>query len=448
MRSRRPPSASAPITRASAAESWSFTEADGTRLGQQVTPLDRVGIYVPGGKAAYPSSVLMNALPAKVAGVREIVMVVPTPNGAKTRWCWPRRISPASPSVHDRRRAGDRGARVSARRPIARSTRSWARATRTSPRRSGSVFGVVGIDMVAGPSEDPGDRRRQRESGLGGDGSLFAGRARRGGAGDPAVARCGADRRGRGQHGDDSCRRCRAKKIIAASLRRRGALIRVRDLAEACAHRQPHRARASRARGRRARRAVAEDPQRRRDLRRALQLRGDRRLLRRPEPCAADRAQRALFVAARRVRFPEAHQRDRRIARGRAARSARSRQRSRAARACRRTPRAPSSGSIHERPSAWARCSGHRRRGRAAGDLRAIGLSRPLPPRHDQARRDGEPVSAAGRGRAALGARARATSRSTAIPTSPPTGVQARARGRADGIPDSRRCCSATARTS
>ncbi len=65
------------------AESWSFTEADGTRLGQQVTPLERVGIYVPGGKAAYPSSVLMNALPAQVAGVREIVMVVPTPGGAR-----------------------------------------------------------------------------------------------------------------------------------------------------------------------------------------------------------------------------------------------------------------------------------------------------------------------------------------------------------------------------
>ena len=65
-------------------ESWSYTEADGTRLGQQVTPLQRVGIYVPGGKAAYPSSVLMNALPAQVAGVREIVMVVPTPNGAQS----------------------------------------------------------------------------------------------------------------------------------------------------------------------------------------------------------------------------------------------------------------------------------------------------------------------------------------------------------------------------
>ena len=62
-------------------EGWTYTEADGTVLGQQVTPLDRVGLYVPGGKAAYPSSVLMNALPAKVAGVGELIMVVPTPRG-------------------------------------------------------------------------------------------------------------------------------------------------------------------------------------------------------------------------------------------------------------------------------------------------------------------------------------------------------------------------------
>ena len=62
-------------------ESWQYTEADGTVLGQKITPLDRVGLYVPGGKAAYPSSVLMNAIPAKVAGVPELIMVVPTPNG-------------------------------------------------------------------------------------------------------------------------------------------------------------------------------------------------------------------------------------------------------------------------------------------------------------------------------------------------------------------------------
>ena len=64
-------------------QSWSYKEPDGTLLGQQVTCLDRVGLYVPGGKAAYPSSVLMNAIPAKVAGVQELIMVVPTPNGEK-----------------------------------------------------------------------------------------------------------------------------------------------------------------------------------------------------------------------------------------------------------------------------------------------------------------------------------------------------------------------------
>ena len=63
-------------------DSWRYTETDGTVLGQKVTPLDRAGLYVPGGKASYPSSVLMNAIPAKVAGVPEVVMVVPTPRGA------------------------------------------------------------------------------------------------------------------------------------------------------------------------------------------------------------------------------------------------------------------------------------------------------------------------------------------------------------------------------
>ncbi|RKZ64163.1 MAG: histidinol dehydrogenase, partial [Gammaproteobacteria bacterium] len=61
--------------------SWEYAEEDGTILGQKITPLDRAGLYVPGGKAAYPSSVLMNAIPAKVAGVKELIMVVPTPNG-------------------------------------------------------------------------------------------------------------------------------------------------------------------------------------------------------------------------------------------------------------------------------------------------------------------------------------------------------------------------------
>jgi len=109
-------------------ESWSYRDADGTLLGQKVTALDRVGIYVPGGKAAYPSSVLMNAIPAQVAGVAEILMVVPTPGARKILWCSPPRIWRAS--------AGP--SRSAALRPLApwpmeprpcpRSTRSPARA--------------------------------------------------------------------------------------------------------------------------------------------------------------------------------------------------------------------------------------------------------------------------------------------------------------------------------
>ena len=68
-------------------QTWSYTEKDGTFLGQKITPLDRVGLYVPGGKAAYPSSVLMNAIPAKVAGVEELIMVVPTLNGTTNQAC-------------------------------------------------------------------------------------------------------------------------------------------------------------------------------------------------------------------------------------------------------------------------------------------------------------------------------------------------------------------------
>ena len=135
------------------AQSWSYIEEDGTRLGQQVTPLDRVGIYVPGGKAAYPSSVLMNALPAKVAGVPEIVMVTPTPGGernalvlAAAAVCGVNRVftiggaqaiaalaygTPGVPKVD--KIVGPGNAYVAA--------------------AKRKVFGVVGIDMVAGPSE-------------------------------------------------------------------------------------------------------------------------------------------------------------------------------------------------------------------------------------------------------------------------------------------------------
>ena len=134
-------------------DSWTYTEADGTVLGQQVTPLDRVGLYVPGGKAAYPSSVLMNALPAKVAGVGELIMVVPTPRGELNELV----LAAAHVCGVDRVFAVGGAQAVAA---LAYGTESVppvdkivgpgniyvATAKRT-------VFGQVGIDMVAGPSE-------------------------------------------------------------------------------------------------------------------------------------------------------------------------------------------------------------------------------------------------------------------------------------------------------
>ena len=135
------------------AQSWSYTDADGTRLGQQVTPLDRVGIYVPGGKAAYPSSVLMNAIPAKVAGVGEIVMVTPTPGGERNDL-----VLAAAAVCGVERVIAVGGAQAIA---------ALAYGTATVPKvdkivgpgnayvaaAKRRVFGLVGIDMVAGPSE-------------------------------------------------------------------------------------------------------------------------------------------------------------------------------------------------------------------------------------------------------------------------------------------------------
>ena len=133
--------------------SWSYTDDDGTLLGQQVTPLDRAGLYVPGGKAAYPSSVLMNALPAKVAGVGELIMVVPTPDGVKNQ------LVLAAAYL-----AGvDRVFTIGGAQAVA----ALAYGTATIPKvdkivgpgnayvaaAKRRVFGVCGIDMIAGPSE-------------------------------------------------------------------------------------------------------------------------------------------------------------------------------------------------------------------------------------------------------------------------------------------------------
>jgi len=133
--------------------SWNYTEADGTLLGQQVTSLDRVGLYVPGGKAAYPSSVLMNAIPAKVAGVLELIMVVPTPNGERNQLV----LAAAAISGVDRVFCIGGAQAVGA---LAYGTETVPQVDKivgpgnayvaAAKRR---VFGVVGIDMVAGPSE-------------------------------------------------------------------------------------------------------------------------------------------------------------------------------------------------------------------------------------------------------------------------------------------------------
>ena len=133
--------------------SWNYTEADGTMLGQQVTALDRVGLYVPGGKAAYPSSVLMNAIPAKVAGVQELIMVVPTPGGERN----PLVLAAAAVCGVDRVFCIGGAQAVGA---LAYGTETVPQVDKivgpgnayvaAAKRR---VFGVVGIDMVAGPSE-------------------------------------------------------------------------------------------------------------------------------------------------------------------------------------------------------------------------------------------------------------------------------------------------------
>ena len=135
------------------ATSWQYEEADGTLLGQQVTPMDRVGIYVPGGKAAYPSSVLMNAMPAKVAGVEEIIMVVPTPQGVINEMVL------AAAAIAGVTRVFTIGG--------AQAVAALAYGTETVPAvdkivgpgniyvatAKRAVFGLVGIDMIAGPSE-------------------------------------------------------------------------------------------------------------------------------------------------------------------------------------------------------------------------------------------------------------------------------------------------------
>ena len=216
------------------AASWQITDSDGTRLGQQVTPLERVGIYVPGGKAAYPSSVLMNAIPAKVAGVAEVVMVSPTPGGERS----PLVLAAAALGGVDRMFAIGGAQAVAA---LAYGTASVPRVDKivgpgnayvAAAKRQ--VFGQVGIDMIAGPSEilvigdgstPPEwvalDLFSQAEHDELAQAILVSPRADYLDAVEAAMARLLPE--------------LSRREVIAASLGARGALIETRDLEEACA---------------------------------------------------------------------------------------------------------------------------------------------------------------------------------------------------------------------
>jgi histidinol dehydrogenase len=212
------------------AQSWDFTDADGTRLGQTLSALERVGLYVPGGKAAYPSSVLMNAVPAKVAGVRELVMASPNPN--------PLVLAAAALAGVDRV-LGIGGAQAIA--ALAYGTKSIPRVDKiVGPGNAyvaeakRQVFGEVGIDMVAGPSEilviadgsaSPDwvamDLFSQAEHDESAQSVLLSPNEAYLDAVAASIRRL--------------IREMPRKKVIEASLKARGALILTRDLEEACA---------------------------------------------------------------------------------------------------------------------------------------------------------------------------------------------------------------------
>jgi len=215
-------------------QGFTYTEADGTILGQRITPLDRVGIYVPGGKAAYPSSVLMNAVPAKVAGVDEIIMVVPTPDGVKNQM-----VLAAAAIAGVTRVIGIGGAQAVA--ALAHGTESIqpvdkivgpGNAYVASAKRR--VFGTVGIDMIAGPSEilvicdgttDPDwvamDLFSQAEHDELAQAILLCPDADYIAKVEASIAKL--------------LPTMPRKAVIETSLRDRGALVKVRDMAEACA---------------------------------------------------------------------------------------------------------------------------------------------------------------------------------------------------------------------
>lgn len=214
-------------------DGFTYAEADGTVLGQKVTPLDRVGIYVPGGKAAYPSSVLMNAIPAKVAGVQEIIMVVPTPNGVKNELVLAAAAIAGVDRVFTIGGAQAVGALAFGTASIPQVDKIVGPGNAYVAAAKRRVFGIVGIDMIAGPSEilvicdgstDPDwvamDLFSQAEHDELAQSILAC----------PDDAYIAAVEASINRQIDAMPR----KEVIRASLTNRGALIKVRDMEEAC----------------------------------------------------------------------------------------------------------------------------------------------------------------------------------------------------------------------
>jgi histidinol dehydrogenase len=216
------------------AQSWDYTETDGTVLGQRISALDRAGLYVPGGLAAYPSSVLMNAIPAKVAGVAELVMVVPTPDGQKNDLVLAAAAIAGIDHVFTIGGAQAIGALAYGTESIAQVDKIVGPGNAYVAAAKRRVFGTVGIDMVAGPSEilvicdgktDPDwiamDLFSQAEHDEAAQAILLCPDA-------AFIERVAASI-------EKLLPTMPRKAVIAASLSRRGALILTRDLDEACA---------------------------------------------------------------------------------------------------------------------------------------------------------------------------------------------------------------------
>ncbi len=217
-----------------ATSSWRYTEADGTELGQNITPLDRAGLYVPGGKAAYPSSLLMNAIPAKVAGVAELVMVSPAPAGHTNPLVLAAAAIAGVDVIYSIGGAQAIGALAYGTQTIAQVDKIVGPGNAYVAAAKRRVFGTVGIDMIAGPSEilviadgcaDPDwvamDLFSQAEHDEIAQAILLCP--------DPAyIERVGLSI-------ERLLETMPRRDIIAKSLSGRGALIRTRDLAEACA---------------------------------------------------------------------------------------------------------------------------------------------------------------------------------------------------------------------